>query len=930
MQTSCADNRLIAQRFRILGTAGSGGMGTVYRGMDQHTGLAVALKLLRPEAGMPQERHRFLREAQLLSQLRHPHIVSYVAHGYTENGIPYLAMEWLDGEDLETRLRRKGLSAAESLILLRQVAEALAVAHRRGVLHRDLKPSNLFLRGGQIERVTVLDFGIARQTLGSSLGGSTQTGMILGTPQYMAPEQARGQRDLRPSADIFALGCVLFECLTGRPPFSADHMVAVLAKILFEEPPPLRSVRAELPAALEALVSRLLSKDPARRPRDAGELLVMLDGISLHAPLDAPLRAELSASMTLSAAELRVVSIILMSRRQNIEVEDTLAEDLRREQDTLEGLRAALSLYGADAEYLAGDSLVATLIPDERRVATDQAAQAARLALALRERWPGAAVALATGRGVLRERLPIGDVIDRVVRLLPAASAPSGEGHDCVIIDAMTAGLLDGSFELRPLAAGSYALCGERQSIDEVRLLLGRPTPCVGRDQELDMLDRLFADCVEQSVCHAVLITSPPGHGKSRLRLEFMRRLRVRSESIEVLFGRGETLRARSAYGLLRQVLCRLCGITGLQPRAEQQQRLLTRIGRHLARTDAQRIAVLFGELFGQLASELGELPLPDAERPSLQRAPKDPWLLSQQLGQALVDFLRAECAVQPVVLLLEDLHNADPLSIKLLERALRELEEQPFFMVALARPEIKELFPSLWSGRVQEIPLRGLSRKACERLVLEILGRQAPPSVVARIVHQASGNALFLEELIRAQAEGKAGELPETVLAMLQSRIARLGAQLRRVLRAGSVFGETFWRGGVVALLGWEPLRHKDGPDCEDGPDSPDDQDGEDGAGAQGSEDSEDSEINGCLAELVRAEILQPHRDSRYPGEAEYGFCHALMREAAYGLLTDEDKRTGHLHAARYLEEHGEKDPFILAEHRRRGEDPLLALRRA
>ena len=726
--------------------------------------------------------------------------------------------------------------------------------------------------------------------------------MVIGTPEYMAPEQARGQRDLRPSADIFALGCVLFECLTGRPPFSADHMVAVLAKILFEEPPPLRSVRAELPAALEALVSRLLSKDPARRPRDAGELLALLDGISLHEPLDAPLRSELSASLTLSAAELHVVSIILMSRRQNIEVEDTLAEDLRREQDTLEGLRTALSLYGADAEYLAGDSLVATLIPDERRVATDQAAQAARLALALRERWPGAAVALATGRGVLRERLPIGEVIDRVVRLLPAASAPSGAGHDCVIIDAMTAGLLDGSFELRPLAAGSYALCGERQSFDEVRLLLGRPTPCVGRDQELDMLDRLFADCIEQSVCHAVLITSPPGHGKSRLRLEFMRRLRVRSESIEVLFGRGETMRARSAYGLLRQVLCRLCGITSQQPLVEQQQRLLARIGRHLARTDAQRSAERLAELFG----ELGEIPPPDVDRPSLQGTRQDPWLLSQQLGQALVDFLRAECAAQPLVLLLEDLHNADAPSIKLLERALRELEEQPFFMVALARPEIKELFPSLWSGRVQEIPLRGLSRKACERLVLEILGRQAPPSVVARIVHQASGNALFLEELVRAQAEGKAGELPETVLAMLQSRIARLGSQLRRVLRAGSVFGETFWRGGVVALLGWEAHGSGDG------------------------EDSEDSEINGCLAELVRAEILEPHRDSRYPGEAEYGFCHALMREAAYGLLTDEDKRTGHLHAARYLEERGEKDPFILAEHHRRGEDPLLALRRA
>jgi serine/threonine protein kinase len=491
-------NTIISQRFQILSSAGSGGMGAVYRAQDRHTGQLVALKLLHAEIGGTPDRHRFMREAQLLAQLHHPHIVSYVAHGYTDEGVPFLAMEWLDGEDLGQRLRRQGLTLSESLTLLRSVAEALATAHRRGIVHRDLKPSNLFLRGGQIERVTVLDFGVARQTLASSLGGgNTQTGMIIGTPQYMAPEQARGQRDLTPSVDVFSLGCVLFECLTGRPPFTADHIVALLAKILFEEPQPLRSLRPELPPSVEKLVARLLAKDPARRPRDASEMLGMIDDISLSQHLEAPVRSDHREGQTptLSTAEQWLVSVILVSRRADIEVGETLIpEEAKQLEDTLDGLRDALSLFGADVEYLAGDSLVATLMPDDRRVATDQAAQAARIALALHERWPGAAVVLATGRGVLRERLPIGEAIDRAVRLLPRVQG--GAESDGVLVDDMTAGLLDSRFEVAHLIGGVYALRSERASADELRLLLGKPTPCVGREQELDMLERLFVDSI--------------------------------------------------------------------------------------------------------------------------------------------------------------------------------------------------------------------------------------------------------------------------------------------------------------------------------------------------------------------------------------------------------------------------------------------------
>src|SRR5215813_1415225 len=197
---------------------GSGGMGTVYRAHDPISGEAVAIKVIS-EA----HRHRterFAREARVLAGLSHPGIVRYIAHGVTSAGELFLVMEWIDGEVLRARLARGPLSVGEAVTLATRVAEALGAAHVHGVVHRDLKPSNLFLPGGCIAEVKVLDFGIAHRRGRTQL---TQTGTTIGTLGYMAPEQARrgggsgGAIDAR--ADVFALGCVLFQCLTGTPAF---------------------------------------------------------------------------------------------------------------------------------------------------------------------------------------------------------------------------------------------------------------------------------------------------------------------------------------------------------------------------------------------------------------------------------------------------------------------------------------------------------------------------------------------------------------------------------------------------------------------------------------------------------------------------------------------------------------------------------------
>src|SRR5262249_37108041 len=251
-------------------------MGVVYRAKDRTTGGAVALKILHDQAPAS-HRERLLREARVLAALTHPAFVRYLDFGHTDTGKPFLAMEWLDGEDLAARLRGGGVTAGDAILITTRVASALGVAHQRGVVHRDVKPSNLFLVGGDPGRVKLLDFGIARIQAAADV--MTRTGAPIGTPRYMAPEQARGARDVDARADVFSLGCVLFECLTGRPPFPGDGYAAVFAKILLEEAPTIGAFRDDLPPALEDLVARMLAKDPHARPRDGAAVATELEAV---------------------------------------------------------------------------------------------------------------------------------------------------------------------------------------------------------------------------------------------------------------------------------------------------------------------------------------------------------------------------------------------------------------------------------------------------------------------------------------------------------------------------------------------------------------------------------------------------------------------------------------------------------------------------
>ncbi|WP_394841260.1 serine/threonine-protein kinase [Pendulispora brunnea] len=260
---------LFANRFQMEREAGLGGMGVVYRAIDCHSGRAVALKVLRKTD--PTAIRRFEREAEALGTLEHPGIVRYFAHGHSEEGEPYLAMEWIEGESLSARIARavvskKPLGVREVVALGHALADALAAAHARGIVHRDVKPSNILLVEGRLEEPKLADFGIVRA---DSSGSMTTSDVVVGTVGYMAPEQARGADDLDGRADLFSLGCVLYRCLTNAEVFEGNGAVVVLAKLLLHDAPRVSDHRADVPSALDDLIACLLAKEPAERPADA-------------------------------------------------------------------------------------------------------------------------------------------------------------------------------------------------------------------------------------------------------------------------------------------------------------------------------------------------------------------------------------------------------------------------------------------------------------------------------------------------------------------------------------------------------------------------------------------------------------------------------------------------------------------------------------
>ncbi|WEB44573.1 protein kinase [Streptomyces yunnanensis] len=267
---------MLGSRYELIERLGRGGMGTVHRAIDHRLRRTVAVKLMSPElAHHPEARARFQREAHAVAALNHPAVATIHDVGVEpdeEGPRPFLVMEYVAGSTLAESLRTAPLPVAQAVTVACQVLDALDHSHQHGIVHRDIKPSNIMLTGPTT--VKVLDFGIAK-ALAEAATRLTGSGVAPGTPAYLSPEQISGV-EIDHRADLYAMGCLLYELLTGAPPFRADSPFAVMHQHLFTEPVPLTRVRPQIPPAVAAVVARALRKDPAERFEDAAAMRAAL------------------------------------------------------------------------------------------------------------------------------------------------------------------------------------------------------------------------------------------------------------------------------------------------------------------------------------------------------------------------------------------------------------------------------------------------------------------------------------------------------------------------------------------------------------------------------------------------------------------------------------------------------------------------------
>lgn len=871
----------VGDRFELLSFAAKGGMGRVYRARDRTTGATVAVKLLTESRG---DAARFAREAGVLASIDHPGVVRYLSHGEAPGGAPYLAMEWLSGKDLADRLEDSTLSVDETLRVARRIAGALAAAHRRGVVHRDIKPANLFLVGGSLESLKLLDFGVAFALDDVDL---TSTGMLVGTPAYMSPEQVRGEV-VDPRADIYGLGAVLFRCLAGQPPFLGAHRLAVLAKVLLEPLTPIRELCPEVPIQIEELLTRLLSKDREQRPADGAALAEELE--DLAAPSSRHLRR---ARAAVTAREQRVACVILCARSTS--EDETVSDDGGGDGD----VRRAIEQRGGSIDALARGAWVIT-IPGGASPSED-ATRAARCALALAKLRPHAPVFVATGHMVVTGQRRVGEVIDRAADALVRSRRITGEGG--VRIDAATAALLEGRFRVRGEEEW-LVLASEESAVAPVRMLLGKPAPCIGRETQLAMLSTMLKACAEESRASAALVTAAPGLGKTHLLHELLRTsVAPRELDVDLLFARGDPMRSGSAFGIAGDIIKRAAHVLDSDAAPVRAQKLSTLVARDFSRSDAVRQEELLGEISGILTAQK------DAS-PALRAARDDVSVMADAIREAWIDWIAARTrqpagddgepprAARPghvAMIVVEDLQWADSTSVRLVETALAGLEDRPVFFLATSREDGAALLSDRFRARgLVELTLAPLSRGASERLIRGALGQSADAALVNGLLKRAGGHPFHLEELVRAVAAGRGADaLPDTILGMVQARLDDLDPKARLLLRAASVFGDPFWSGGITALMGDDMPAH---------------------------------EVERILGGLVARELLTEQGSSKWSKEREFRFRHALLRDGAYATLAERDRVRAHKRAATWLESMGEDDAAVLAEHYDRGAAPEQA----
>jgi serine/threonine protein kinase/predicted ATPase len=909
--------------YRLDEPLGHGGMGTVWRAWDDRLKRQVAIKQVRADAKVSHLSERLRREARAAARLSHPAIVQVYDIVEGADG-EWIVMELVAGRTLREVLQERGfLASQEAVHLGREIAGGLAEAHQHGILHRDLKASNIMVTPAG--RAKILDFGLAKE-LPREDGPEGQEltismpGLVLGTCYAMSPEQVLG-RPLDARSDLFSLGSLLYEMLTGRAPFRAETAALSLARVMEHKPPPLHKLQPGIPAAVSEIVTRLLEKEPADRFGSAAELLAALEattsGLGAAPALRLPLPAEPldPTVVTLaggplpttgrpvpyeghrqSGGERRTVTIVCCGLVQldgpSGEAGTLEIEVLSEAATDFESLawEVCQELSGSVGALLGRALWLCFGYPQAHE---DDAERAIRAARELQARFAALPVSAAhrlavrtgvhTGPAVVVARpsvaqaLQPGDTFD-IAMAIQSQVRPGRIG-----VSAATRLVLRGKFSTEPLPGvhlrdldATVAVYELGPSLDPGTREVGVPAPpLVNRDAELQiLLDRFRLACSGSG--QAVLIAGEAGIGKSRLVQALAEH--VAAEAPMWLITHGSAFAQNKPLAPVIHLLERAVFATegDAQGSAEEKLRRLEEL------LEEHDIPVLdHVPLLGTLLS----LPAEEAYPPLLL----SPEAWRKRTLAAVLALLGAMAERQPVVLVVEDLHWVDPSTLELLDLLLGELPMLSLLLVATFRPEF--VSPLRHQTSVTQLGLSGLSEGHAAQLVRQVAeGRGLPAEMHREIVARTDGIPLFVEELTKAVLEAEASlrepaRIPFTLSASLLARLDRLG-EAKAVAQLAAVIGRT------VSLELLEALSWIKG-----------------------------AALRAALGQLLQAEIL--HRRGPAHG-ARYIFKHALIQDAAYLSLLASDRQQLHRRLAELLRESfpavAEAEPELMAHHCERG----------
>jgi hypothetical protein len=760
----------LAGRFAIEREVGRGGVGIVYRARDEVTGQDVALKVIALPGVDAGEEARFRREGRVLAGLSHPGIVRVVAFGQLDDGQPYIAMEWLDGEDIAQRQRRAPLSLTACVRVAADVADALAAAHAAGIVHRDVKPSNVILAGSSprqqddVFQVKLVDFGVAA----AEDAKLTRTGAIVGTPAYMAPEQARGDVEVDARADLYALGATLFEMIAGRPPHVGPTPIAILARLVTTPAPRLTEVLPDVPELLDDAVTRMLATAPAERPGSATEVARMLRAVA----------QTLSDDPVKRSGTFQTVPLSLVEKGGGSRLVTTIVATHLLKGPSRTRLLTHLRARGADATELGGDAIVCHLgvrksVGDEAVRALDLGQRIARL---------NASVGVATGRTRIDRTRPTGEVVDRAAAL--ARDAAQGQ----VLADTTTAELTRGRFELQIRDDGGAVVGGTLQGKREI---IGG-APFVGREAELAQIVAGFERCADDRTPIVVTITGAPGMGKTRLQREALSRIKsygTNERGPRIVVARSEPFTKGHALGVVADVARGLAGVAKGAPLRDA--------------LDATDVLIA-----------VSEVPCPDSSRELLARLLSNEALpqfddargVRDALWLLLTDMALGLARDQPLVVVLEDAQWADTESLSWVDHLLARATGCAVCVIAAARPTLWRDDPARFEGRDHvRVELRPLSRKHARSIAATMLGARANgpegEALVDLIAHQSAGLPLFAEELARITAAGRDASDAPTIEAAVQVHLDALDDFGRDAAAKLAVFGQVGWDAGLEAI---------------------------------------------------------------------------------------------------------------------------------